>query len=72
MALFVVVVLMIGCCISLRLFVVAVVDEEAFEVAGEHDDRLEGILENTYLYSLNKRRSSSLGGDKAIVILGAE
>lgn len=62
--------LMICCCISLRLFVVAVVDEEAFDVAGEHDERLDGTVVN--LYSLNRRLSSSLGGDKAIVILSAQ
>lgn len=42
-------------------------DEDAFEVAGEQDDRLEGIAVN--LYSLSKRRSSSLidGGMVAIL-----
>ena len=37
------------------------VDDEAFEVAGEQDDRRDGTVVNRY--SLNRRRSSSLGGE---------
>lgn len=41
-------------------------EEDAFEVAGEQDDLLDGTVIN--LYSLSKRRSSSVG-DEASVIL---
>jgi len=43
-----------------------VAEEEAFEVAGEQEDRLDGTDDS--LYSRSKRRSSSLGGGEAIVI----
>lgn len=47
------------------LVIVAVVDDDAFEVAGEHDDRLGGIA--TSLYIRSNRLSSSLGSSEVIV-----